>query len=415
LPVAKDGASFDRTRPSRSIAIFASGFAIGLVVLHVAVTRPMTQEFGRLQHQMDSLQWGVQKLTGQTEQAAKAGDLLGLLAEQGRQSQAAADALAEIRTLQAELINGQGATADAQTALNSLTKLRRQARDAQSDSRDVAAALDKLQSLQDQLIGQYHSIVGAQTTVEAIARLRELAEAEGARVMDARRALESLIELESRTLAERERAERAVTSVEQWERLNDRLVHASEHAAEARDASEDLIAIKETILCGNDDLHPQAARAALDELVRLRERLQNEATEIAAAHTGLDGLLSLKDRILARTADLAETIETLELTGDLNRQLQDAMRQFEGVRRWLVEMVMLEPTVERAVGALKPLADLANLRRLSPNELRQAARAIANDRAARFAEKLPAAETRGEGILDSDIPAKASLDEIEND
>jgi hypothetical protein len=398
LPVAKDGASFDRPRPSRSVAIFASGFAIGLIALHVAVTRPMTQEFGRLQHQMDNLQRGVQKLTGQTEHAAKASELLGLMAEQGRQSQAAADALAEIRALQAELINGQGATADAQTALNSLTKLRRQARDAQSDSGDVAA-----------------SIVGAQATVAAIARLRELAEAEGARVMDARRALESLIELESRTLAERERAERAVTSVEQWERLNDRLVQASEHAVEARDASEDLIAIKETILCGNDDLQPQAARAALDELVRLRERLQDEATEIAAAHTGLDGLLSLKDRILARTADLAETIETLELTGDLNRQLQDAMRQFEGVRRWLVEMVMLEPTVERAVGALKPLSDLANLRRLSPNELRQAARAIANDRSARFAEKLPAAETRGEGTLDSDIPAKASLDEIEND
>lgn len=397
LNAAKDGESLNHFRFSQGAAVFAAGFAIASVVLHVAVTRPMTQEFARIQNQMSELQRGVQKLTGHTEQAAKTSELLGLLAEQGRQSRAASEALAEIKALQTQLVSGQGATAEARTAVSALTSLRREALDAQADSQDVALALDNLQSLQDRLIGQYHSIVNANATLAEFARLRTLAEAEGPRTADARRALESLIELESRTLAERERADQAVASLERWEGLNELLIHSADKTAEAREVGEELVAIKETILCGSDAIKPQLARETLEELVKIRERLSGQAAEIAAAQAGLEGLLSLKDRILARTSDLADAVETLELAGDLNRQLQDAMRQFESVRRCLVEIVMLEPTVEHAVAALKPLADLANLRRLSPAELRQAAQVIADDRAARVAAKQ------------SDIPGRANV------
>ena len=118
----------------------------------------------------------------------------------------------------------------------------------------------------------------------------------------------------------------------------------------ARDVGEELVAIKETILCGDDAMHRQDASDALSELIKIRERLDGQSHNIAAAQVGLDGLLTLKDRILARTGDLADAVETLELTGDLNRQLQDAIRRFDHVRRWLVEIVTLEPTIERAVG-----------------------------------------------------------------
>jgi hypothetical protein len=409
LHAAKDGANLEGPKLSRNAAIFAAGFAIGLVVLHVTVTRPMTREFARLQHQVGNLQRGVQKLTGQTEQAAKTSELLGLLAEQGRKARAATDALAQIESLHSQLIKGQDATAEARSALSSLSQLRRDALDAKSDSGDVALALEQLQSLEDRLIGQYHSTVNAHWTLDELTRLREQVESEGARLAAARQALEGLIEIESRALAEGDRAEQAAASVVQWERLNDRLIEASEQTAEARDVGEELVAIKETILCGDDAMHRQDAREALNELIKIRERLDGQSHNVAAAQVGLDGLLTLKDRILARTGDLADAVETLELTGDLNRQLQDAIRRFDNVRRWLVEIVTLEPTIERAVGALKPLEELANLRHLSPVELRRAARAISDDRAARFAKK-PAAAASERAAPGSDSADDADAD-----
>lgn len=384
---AKDGARFEQPRRLRSWALFASGFALGLAVLHIGVTRPLTLQFARLQDQMADLKRGVHRLAGQTEQAAKTGELLSALAEQGRQSRAAAEALEEIKSLHGRLIDGQDATIEARASLGALAELRAEALKAREDSADVFDAIDKLANLQDRLIGQYNYIISAQSVLAEFARLRELAAAEAPRISEARRTLESLIELESRTLGEQDRASQAVAALDQFRQLGDRVIAGAEQASQARDAADELLALKETILCGADFEQPGRAREALDELIKLRERLHGQADSLAAAQAGLDGLLSLKDRVLAQTGDLADAVETLELTSDLHRQLQDAMRQFEGVRRWLVEIVLIEPTVERTMNALKPLTDLANLRRLSPSELRHAARVVAGERDARLAEK----------------------------
>jgi hypothetical protein len=103
-------------------------------------------------------------------------------------------------------------------------------------------------------------------------------------------------------------------------------------------------------------------------------------------------LLGLKRQVLAQTGDLADAVETLETAADLHQQFEDTVQSFDRVRRWMTEVLVFENTVERAVAAIKPLADLTNLRRLSPVELRQAARSITDGRkAARVADKAAAA------------------------
>lgn len=399
---AKDGARSEQPNRLRSWAMFATGFALGLAVLHIGVTQPLTEQFARLQAQMSHLERGVKKLAGQTGQAAKTGELLSALAEQGRQAQAAGEALEEIQSLQARLIDGQDSTIQAQASLEAIadlrSNLRTEALSVGEDSADVFDAVDKLDSLQLQLIGQYNRIVSMQTVLAELGRLRELADAEAPRIDESRRTLESLIELESRTLAEQEGARQAAETIDQFRRLHEDVIAGAEQAVEARDASEELVAIKESVLCGNDFERPERAREALDELIKIRERLYGQGDSLAAAQTSLDGLLALKDQVLAQTGDLADAVETLELTSDLHNQLQDAMRQFEGVRRWLVEIALIEPTVERTMNALKPLVDLANLRRLSPVELRQAARVVAGERTARFAKKPAAIESDAESF-----------------
>ncbi|HXT59589.1 MAG TPA: hypothetical protein VN699_13195 [Pirellulales bacterium] len=127
LNAAKDGPRCDHFWHVRSWAMFGAGFALGLVALQIAVARPLKVEFSRIQRQIGELERGVQKLTGQSEQAAKTGELLGALAEQGRQSRAASDALAGIKDLQAQLIDGERATAAARSSLATVAKLRQEA------------------------------------------------------------------------------------------------------------------------------------------------------------------------------------------------------------------------------------------------------------------------------------------------
>ncbi|MEX0711204.1 MAG: hypothetical protein WD278_02570 [Pirellulales bacterium] len=174
--------------------------------------------------------------------------------------------------------------------------------------------------------------------------------------------------------------------VAEWSLLAERLAAAAGQTEEARRASDELLALEEGILCGSDVPSRQKASEALDELVKLRGRLQDEGMDVDSASARLDGLLNLKDQVIGQTGDLADAIEALETSADVQRQFVAASQSFDQMRRWMAEIVLLEPTFQRLIDSLKPLSELANLRRLSPAELRHAAQAISDQRTIRTAQ-----------------------------
>ena len=50
---------------------------------------------------------------------------------------------------------------------------------------------------------------------------------------------------------------------------------------------------------------------------KLRESLNDEGSNVEVARERIDGLISLKDSVISQTNDLSESIETLELTNEL--------------------------------------------------------------------------------------------------
>ena len=471
---ATDGARSYKLKQFPGWALFAGGFAVGLVVVHLGITRPMIEQFARLQGQVGGLERGMNKLAGHRDGTAKTNDLLSLLAkqsqqteaaarafqgiqslesrlvnqqgltsettrllallaDQGRQTEAAVEALRGIQSLESQLVEQQGLTAEttrllelladqgrqahvaagalddirsleekliaqqsdtveAHTALASLHKIRDEAIEVQESSADIADALERLGDLQDRITQQYHSIQAAEQTLAAVKRLRAMAQAEGPHVAKAQQALDALIRLKNATLAGADQMAWAGSVVEEWAKINDRIAKASADTGPARQAADELLALKDNILRGSDPRHPEQAREALDELVKIRETLHGQAGEVAEARTQLDGLVGLKRSVLAQTGDLADAVETLETAADLHHQFEDTVQSFDRVRRWMTDVLMFESTVERAVAAIKPLVELTNLRRMSAVELRQAARSITEGRkAARLAEKASAA------------------------
>jgi hypothetical protein len=153
-------------------------------------------------------------------------------------------------------------------------------------------------------------------------------------------------------------------------------------------------------------------------MVKIRETLHGQASELAEARSNLDGLVGLKRSVLSQTGDLADAVETLETAAELHHQFEDTVQSFDRVRRWMTEVLLFESTVERAVAAIKPLVELTNLRRMSAVELRQAARSITEGRkSARLAEKASAA---GQAKVDSSGAAPSTggalpLDTLQGD
>ncbi|HEY1066685.1 MAG TPA: hypothetical protein VGE52_11270, partial [Pirellulales bacterium] len=94
--------------------------------------------------------------------------------------------------------------------------------------------------------------------------------------------------------------------------------------------------------------------------------------------------LGLQNKLLLQTGELPAAVETLELVGDLLGQFNEFETSFHSVRNWMTEVIILEPSIERALNVLQPLIELGQLRRLGEDELRSAARSILERREAKI-------------------------------
>ena len=89
----------------------------------------------------------------------------------------------------------------------------------------------------------------------------------------------------------------------------------------------------------------------------------------------------------AAASAVTDAVETLELLTDLGTELRQQTESIAGLRKSLMEVVMLETTIGRALRVLEPLAQLKNLTRLSEPEVRAAARAILDQRGAKLSRR----------------------------
>ena len=293
------------------------GIALGAVatflVLYGGVARPASKQLASLESQIGKLEARVRAVAGQTGSAREATNLLGLLAEQGRRSEAA------------------------------------------------TAALSGLTELQDRLQAEQGTTAAAAESLEALAAMQARLLAQEAELEQARQTLESMVELKARTIAQSAEVESAHEVVNEWDALHRRIAEASGATAEARHVTDQLLAMEVDLLCMADDTPD--AQAALNDLI------------------------GLKDDVVARTGNLAEAIETFELTTDLQDQFEQVAAAFAGMRQGLAEMMVIESTFQRVLQNLRPLAELGNLRRLDGQQLRQMASQIRDRQQQQIARK----------------------------
>jgi hypothetical protein len=74
---------------------------------------------------------------------------------------------------------------------------------------------------------------------------------------------------------------------------------------------------------------------------------------------------------------------------DIQHEFQDQVHALDGIRRGLMEFVLMENTVARAVHTLQPLLELGNLRHLDQEQMRQIAKAISAQQATQIGKAEP--------------------------
>ncbi len=236
-----------------------------------------------------------------------------------------------------------------------LSKLGQQQAYAQSARR----SLQDIQELHASLLAQSQELDSAMATVNQLASLKDLVVANSDNITIA---AESLVTADS---------------------LHQQLIESHPTTAAAVDASQQLLTLRDQMV-KNSYLNTTAA-ASLDSLLTLRDSLDRDDLDTVEASERVAELVALKDAVLAQTADLKDSIETLEVSRAMTAQFHQASAIFRDMRAWMMEIVAMQPSLDKVRVALQPLTDLVNLEKMRPDQLREVARWLTHPSTARMA------------------------------
>ncbi len=276
----------------------------------------------------------------------------------------------------------------ARPATEELTLLRDQIRSLEKSVALVAGqrdGVDETNHLLSQLSQQQSQANAARKTLIDLREMTTSLLAETSRVQEATRAMNQLAAIKDLLLANSEGLAKAAEAMSANEALQERLSNSAEANEMALNASLDLLAIRGELL--QDAGRNNQAMVALKNLVQLRELLDSEESVVDVAQERVNGLIALKDSVIAQTNNLSESIETLELTNELSDRFRVAANSFKEIRDWMIEMVAMEPTFAQVRRILEPMADLVNLNRMDPKQIRDFTRAFVQQSQDRLTSK----------------------------
>jgi hypothetical protein len=283
-------------------------------------------------------------------------------------------------------------------AINGLGKLKSQVIEngtsieiAQSEVQMAFDNLKQFVNLKNEVLSNSEGLEVAQTEVNtAFDNVRQFVDlktlilnnGEGLDVADAH--LNAFIDLKNDIIDEAASVEVAQEVARTLIEINTDLYNEFENALVAQSSATDLIALKNTIVSNGENT--EKAFANTNNLFALRDTL-NAEMDLVKAQGNLQSLVRIQDDLNAQTRQVADAVDTLELLTDLGEELQAQVKTMGQMRKSLMDIVLMEATVSRVAKIIEPLVELTNLRRMSDDDVREAARTIMESRTSRIATR----------------------------
>jgi len=427
-------AEFAGTPAFRWSMMFA-GLAITFLGMDIMVRRPMMRELSQVRTELASVERDMEELVGVRNQVWETNNLLTGLKSQYRQVEDARLSVTAMTQLRKEIDAEAKKTGEAFASLERLVGVQNAVL---TNAENVDAAEDTLEGI---IAMQKQAVVAGEGTSDAVAAIRGLIEVRDAATMDrssierAAASVAQLDKLKTQILISSEGTEFAQTEVDRMfatvrsfgdlrreiiesgegiedaqkslfeiVSLKNELFNESSNVDFARDAARRLIAVKNELNATSSDIG--AAQTAAGELIVLKDTIADKGgnTKTAFANTGklfglrdtlnsdmnLDGaeeslatLVQIQSDLNGQGRNVVDALETLEVLTNLSEELQVQVDSIGGMRKSLLDIILMESTVKKAVEVVKPLTELSNLRRMSDTDVREAAKTIMENRTAR--------------------------------
>jgi hypothetical protein len=185
--------------------------------------------------------------------------------------------------------------------------------------------------------------------------------------------------------------------------LKTMILDAAANVEVARVVGDELIGLQDDLANAGQ---VEVARGRANELMALNQDLMASDMNLAIARTNFDQLIAMRDALAGQTTAIVDAVNTLEILSAFREEFMTQVQVLGEMRRSLTDIALLESTYARAVRALQPLTELANLKNLSDQEIREAARNILDTRSGRIAN-LPEKTTHIEPKAEVPMPVDA--------
>lgn len=351
--------------------IFLVGVVIGFVAVYLVVAQPMFAQLEQMQRQMATLDTEMQSLVGARNHAWETGNLLADLKSLKNQLHDSRATVRDIRLLRQDLLEEAKHTAKASSALFDMAKLQEFALDQHDLTSPAARSLEQLAQIQKRLVQEHAGTPKAEETLADLSRVRsDLAE---------------LLILKAQIAINGADVAAARTTAGELLSLKDQIVSKGQDAEAARTTADELLSLKDQIVTKGQDT--EAARTNANRLFVLQDELKTQGADLPDAFSSLDRLIEIKDKLVDQTPAVADAVQNLEIISDFQEEFGEQIRALGRMREGLLQIVLMEGTLAKVAKILEPLSQIANVRRLSDRELREAARSILENRSTRISAK----------------------------
>lgn len=402
------------------------GLTAGIVTLQIFVVRPMERQLKEVKQELAAVESNMDKLVAVRDQVWETNSLLTSLNTQysqlgdartalsglrqfrreveaaAHEAEAAYAALDRFQSLQGTVLEQGQATAPAYKVLKDMIRLHEELIAHQPTNEQAIAASNGLIDLKTMIQEQAADADEAKAGLQQLTELKSQVLTGSEQVANAQDGLDRLVAVKSQLVNEAETLNETSAAVNQFIALKNSINEQSANVDAARQTADQLLALKEEIVLrgGQTD----TARENVEKFFNLRDDLIGEKVDTAQAEQNLAAFLRIESQLSERTDHLTDAIHTLELLSGFQEAVEEHVQSLDAIRRNLMDIVLLESTVARAVRGLEPLTQLGHLRRMSDAEVRDAARIILDQRSTRIGDNSVKADEATTDTADAVVP-----------
>ncbi len=375
--------------------------------MQLMMVGPLKDRLDEIQARLTESEGNMKKLVAGRDAVWKTNNLLTSIEEQASHIQKVQKSLGDIQNLRTGIQREAEASAAAMTALERMSAIQDRLISGQQQTLQATTQVAKLDELLTTIVHGSANAEVASNSMDGMMALQNRIIAASNNYEQASEGITNLADLTQRMVAQSEELKIAATRFGEFVGIANSMKVAAADLESAKETVANLNTLKDQLVASGDNLTVAQDNARV--LVAMNDTLGSDSLKLEASHKNLEALVALETTLSGQSEHVAAAIQNLEIMDDFRTELAIHVKSLEGVRRTMIEIAMMESTLVRVAQVVEPLTQIGNLRRLSDEEMREAARVILDRRIRRLSQSNPT--PKNDEIINNSVSATNNVEE----